>query len=558
MNNLLRFCSSMRLSAGVYMLSISKYSSRATYRIIACAVGPLLVVNALATDPDAVEPFHEAQAGHCDQMELLGITDPEQRFEEAFDCGDELFETQFNMLDGVGANVGDNLRFSRVPRADNTGANEWAVHTPRRATGPNAEACTICHIAPFEDGAGAAGLNVVRDPLHSADPGQFIQRNPPHLFGAGALQRLAEEATAALQAIVLQARSDSCDQGVNVPVSLQTRNVNFGTASIDCFGNDDLSGLEGIDDDLVVKPFQWKGNFKTIRDFNRDAAHNELGMQAVELVGYFMDGDGDLITNELTIGDITAMSVYVAAQPRPSSKLELNRLGLLELSWDEIRGIRRGEVVFDETGCADCHLPKMVLGNPDFSEPSQTPEYMELMFPANLVPVAEGVDPGNPVRFDLTSDQPDNVLTVRGRTIRFGAFEKAAHGGAIVRLFGDLKRHEMGSLLAENIDETGSGPSTWMTKELWGVGSTAPYLHDGRATTLTEAILDHGGEAQASRDEAAGLSEADFAAMIAFLNNLILFKVVEEEVVIFGKHKRSRHFDNRSRSDNRRRFDNRQ
>jgi hypothetical protein len=432
------------------------------------------------------------------------------------------------------------------------------MHTPRRATGPNAEACTICHIAPFEDGAGAAGLNVVRDPLHLADPGQFIQRNPPHLFGAGALQRLAEQATKELQEIVRQARSDSCDQGGNIPVLLQTRNVSFGTASIDCFGNDDLSGIEGIDDDLIVKPFQWKGNFKTIRDFNRDAAHNELGMQAVEIVGYFMDGDGDLVTDELTVGDITAMSVYVAAQPRPSSKLELNRLRLLDLSWEEIHSIRRGEEVFDETGCADCHLPKMVIRNPVFSEPSQTPEYMELLFPAGQVPVDEGVDPGNPIRFDLTADQPDNVLEVRGRTIRFGAFEKTAQGGAIVRLYGDLKRHEMGPELAENIDEAGSGPSTWMTKELWGVGSTAPYLHDGRATTLTEAILDHGGEAQASRDEAAGLSEADFAAMIAFLDNLILFKVVEEEVVIFGKHKRSRHFDNRSRFDNRRRPDNRQ
>ena len=45
--------------------------------------------------------------------------------------------------------------------------------------------------------------------------------------------------------------------------------------------------------DLVVRPFQWKGSVASIRDFNRDASHNELGMQAVELVGDGLDGDGD-------------------------------------------------------------------------------------------------------------------------------------------------------------------------------------------------------------------------------------------------------------------------
>jgi hypothetical protein len=66
-----------------------------------------------------------------------------------------------------------------------------------------------------------------------------------------------------------------------------------------------------------------------------------------------------------------------------------------------------------------------------------------------------------------------------------------------------------------------------MTKELWGVGSTAPYLHDGRATTLASAILEHGGEAQASRNAFAALSETAQANVVAFLNNLVLFKQEE-------------------------------
>lgn len=94
----------------------------------------------------------------------------------------------------------------------------------------------------------------------------------------------------------------------------------------------------------------------------------------------------------------------------------------------------------------------------------------------------------------------------------------------MVRLFGDLKRHEMGARLAESVDEVGTGASVWITKELWGVGSTAPYLHDGRATTITEAVLEHGGEGQASRDAMVGLSTAEQADVVAFLENLILFK----------------------------------
>jgi CxxC motif-containing protein (DUF1111 family) len=98
-----------------------------------------------------------------------------------------------------------------------------------------------------------------------------------------------------------------------------------------------------------------------------------------------------------------------------------------------------------------------------------------------------------------------------------------------VRAYSDLKRHDVGPLLAESIDEAGTGASVFMTRGLWGVGSTAPYLHDGRATTLTEAILFHGGEAANSRQAFIGRSTADQADLIAFLNNLVLFVIESEE-----------------------------
>ena len=500
--------------------------------------------DAFAVDLIEVGRVHSPQGEHCEQSELLAITDPLDRFTETFECGDELFAARFNALDGVGGNVGDNLRFTRVPRADKTGANEWANHFPPRATGPNAETCAICHSDPFDDGSGLAGVNVVRDPLHSGDVGQFIQRNTPHMFGEGALQRLAEEMTVSLHQQVDQARESSCAQnGTPIFVNLTAKNVAFGSITVFCNGLDDTSRLTGIDPDLVVKPYQWKGNFISLRSFNRDAAHQEIGMQPVETTGDGVDGDGDGIMDELSIGDMTAMAVYLAAQPRPVTKLELNDLGILQLTRDEISSIKHGSDVFNQSGCGDCHRPAMMIDNPVFSEPSQVAEFREDIFPAGQDTRLNGVDPANPISFDLTKDQPDNIIEVNGKTIHFGAFEKTRNGAAIVRLYGDLKRHEMGATLAENIDETGTGASTWLTKELWGVGSTPPYLHDGRATTLMEAILEHGGEARVARDTVFNLGDSDKTDLIAFLDNLVLYKVIQVDAAAvdqFPHHRRSR------------------
>jgi CxxC motif-containing protein (DUF1111 family) len=87
-----------------------------------------------------------------------------------------------------------------------------------------------------------------------------------------------------------------------------------------------------------------------------------------------------------------------------------------------------------------------------------------------------------------------------------------------VPLFADLKRHDMGPGLAENF---GSELDTFFTTaRLWGIWDTAPYLHDGRATTLVEAITLHGGEAQPARDAFVALTNAEKAQFLAYLATL--------------------------------------
>jgi len=455
-------------------------------------------------------------------------------FEAAFKRGEVLFNAPFTALDGVGANGGAGQRFTRVPRAELNAAGEWATHTPARATGPNAQSCDTCHNQSSAGGVGTIASNTVRDPLHTGDPRSFIQRKAPQLSGLGAVQRLAEEMTEALQDSRDTAQALACTTGQPVTQALSAKGVSFGCITVTPTGSNpctvaiDTSQVQGVAADLVVRPFQWKGVFGFIRAFNRDAAHNELGMQAVELVGDGVDGDHDGVVDELSVGDMTALAIYNAAQPRPTTRVELANLGLIPpLTAAEVSAIKAGEQVFKQVGCATCHVPRLTIDLPLFSEPSQNPHFRDAVSPAGQDPVLRGVDPAFPIVFDLTHDQTDNqIKDANGRVLfRLGSFQKDRDGHTIVELFGDLKRHDMGPALAESIDEVGTGASVFLTKNLWGVGSTAPYLHDGRATTLTEAIVAHGGEGTDSLAAFQALGPQEQAQLLAFLHNLVLFKV---------------------------------
>ena len=92
--------------------------------------------------------------------------------------------------------------------------------------------------------------------------------------------------------------------------------------------------------------------------------------------------------------------------------------------------------------------------------------------------------------------------------------------------YSDLLVHDMGPGLADNRSDYAASGSEWRTPPLWGIGLTAEvtddeyYLHDGRARNLAEAILWHGGEAQAARDTFAALPADSRAALLRFLQSL--------------------------------------
>ena len=98
--------------------------------------------------------------------------------------------------------------------------------------------------------------------------------------------------------------------------------------------------------------------------------------------------------------------------------------------------------------------------------------------------------------------------------------------GQTIYPYTDLLLHDLGPGLADNRPDFRASGSEWRTPPLWGIGLSevvnghSTFLHDGRARSLTEAILWHGGEAQASADAVGRMSAADRARLLAFLKSL--------------------------------------
>lgn len=397
--------------------------------------------------------------------------------------GLRMFAAPFNKLDGYGdgpMNPLDPTSPGGRPTLQNNG-------TLLRVNGLDAQTCMECHSivsaaqVPFKfgiGGVGGANNNAMAAPTsidvndsggngYAAFNGRFI--NPPFLFGSGGIELLAKEMTAELQAKKAQAQAQP-----GVPVALSTKGVDFGTITF-TGGSFDTSQVVGVEPDLVVRPFGRKGEFATVRDFDVAAMQFHFGMQPEEVFGT-ADADGDGVTQEVLVGELSALSIFGTTLERP-----------VQTHGPQVFA---GRVVFDLIGCADCHRPQLHTVSP----------ILTYSFP------------------EVPTNPSANVYYAVNLRQVGPEFRQSPAGGVRVELFSDLKRHDMGASLAES---TG-GPldRMFVTARLWGVADTAPYLHDGRALTLRDAILLHDGEALAARNQFANLSTTQQGKLIAFLQSL--------------------------------------
>jgi len=130
-------------------------------------------------------------------------------------------------------------------------------------------------------------------------------------------------------------------------------------------------------------------------------------------------------------------------------------------------------------------------------------------------------DRGNP--FNRLFATAATLFTAISDGTGFPPIKRPNRSPFVVRnIFTDFKRHDLGPNFHErNYD--GTIRTHFLTTPLWGVGTTAPYGHDGRSVTLKDVVLRHGGEAQRERDLFAALDKRDVDGVLEFLSSLVLF-----------------------------------
>lgn len=425
---------------------------------------------------------------HVDQAK---IDRGELTFQQIFDSGKFLFAAKFNTFDGQGrpATRGDGVQ--RVPGS-----------APRfiRTSAPDANSCAGCHNDPFPGAAGDVVANVfvlsqTLDPVNpSVSPDFSNERNTLGMHGAGAIEMLAREMTADLHDIRAAILAEAAGTGRPVTRALETKGIAFGVLTALPNGSVDATAVSGVNADLVIRPFHQKGVVRSLREFTNNAFNHHHGMQSAERFGSG-DPDGDGVTNELTVGDITAATIWQAALNTPGRVVPRDPAAA--------QAVARGERGFARIGCTTCHVPALELRSATFTEPSA------LNPPGNLRPE----DVPNVFAFDLGADGP------------LPRPERTQSGGLIVRAYTDLKRHdlcdaELQHYCNERIVQAGVSTRQFLTRKLWDAGNTAPYGHAGDLTTLTEAIHWHGGEARRTRDAFFALAPPEQSEIIAFLQSL--------------------------------------
>lgn len=92
--------------------------------------------------------------------------------------------------------------------------------------------------------------------------------------------------------------------------------------------------------------------------------------------------------------------------------------------------------------------------------------------------------------------------------------------GVEVHLYSDLLLHDMGRTLDDRVTQGSAHGSQWRTAPLWGLHERTRYLHDGRASTLRAAILDHGGQATGARQRFLALAPRQRQLLLEFLRML--------------------------------------
>ena len=225
---------------------------------------------------------------------------------------------------------------------------------------------------------------------------------------------------------------------------------------------DGISGrahwLSGDDGQRSLGRFGWKAISATVRDQSADAYRQDMGLTTPASLDLDLDAAGQPADISNQELDLVTYYSQTLGAPRTAHS-----------SGSAV--VRRGQRLFTDLNCAACHVPALQTG-------SSTDAVVEAIRDQTIWP------------------------------------------------YTDLLLHDMGPGLDDGVAEHGARSGEWRTAPLWGIGLTqkinsqATFLHDGRARSLEEAILWHGGEAEASRQAYLALASPQRQALLQWLEQL--------------------------------------
>jgi CxxC motif-containing protein (DUF1111 family) len=224
-------------------------------------------------------------------------------------------------------------------------------------------------------------------------------------------------------------------------------------------------------DKAMLGRFGWKAGAATVADQTAEAFAGDLGL-STPLLPKASHGECTTAQRDCLnapTGDDPAEGIEVPRQMFDLTVFYARNLAVPARRKPDDPAVRRGQALFAAAGCAGCHIPSHRTAT-DAVHPEQSEQ---TIWP-----------------------------------------------------YTDLLLHDMGEGLADNRPEGRASGRHWRTAPLWGIGLTRIVsghdflLHDGRARGVLEAILWHGGEAQAARDRVVGMSRQERADLLAFINSL--------------------------------------
>ncbi len=215
-----------------------------------------------------------------------------------------------------------------------------------------------------------------------------------------------------------------------------------------------------------VGRFGWKAINSSLRTQNANAMSQDMGLTT----SVFAEPNctaSQYVCKDLPNGGIAGGPEVVDESLEAVTEF-MTALAVPERRIGNLARFNKGANLFAQTGCASCHTPKQKTGDS--------------------------------LRFPLLSQQ-------------------------VIYPYTDLLLHDMGAKLDDGVKEKNAESYEWRTPPLWGIGIVARdpearFLHDGRASSLTEAILWHGGEAQTTKNKFTQLSIEDKETLLGFLNGI--------------------------------------